>query len=54
MRHIWQQYMRMLYNLLIILVIELDGICTNIPELYVVSGTLNSEPSILNRPLGNQ
>ena len=33
---------------------ELDGICTNIPGLYVVSGTLNSEPSILNRPLGNQ
>ena len=33
---------------------ELDEICTNIPELYVVSGTLNSEPSILNRPLGNQ
>ena len=34
--------------------LELDEICTNIPELYVVSGTLNSEPSILNRPLGNQ
>ena len=33
---------------------ELDEICTNIPELYVVFGTLNSEPSILNRPLGNQ
>ena len=46
--------MHMLYNLLIILVIELDEIYTNIPELYVVSGTLNSKPSILNRPLGNQ
>ena len=34
--------------------VELVRICTNIPELYVVFGTLNSEPSILNRPLGNQ
>ncbi len=33
------------------LIVELVRICTNIPELYVVFGTLNSEPSILNRPL---